>query len=367
MKLINKIEGVKEIAAYNSHLNYIDDKNNFILNDVILQEKYGFIGTFEYGYLKYGIGGKEQAILYDLATKKEHLLPEKVGINLIGEHFPESHAYTYSFFPRENKTLYKHYTFSLKKNSLVKELSIDEEYAFISSYKGDTIFVKYSGRPISSVRFFKGPNYELLWEHSFSSIEKLGDEVYVYYYIGAGNNVLIFSTNNGWLVGLDVTTGNELWVLKGIPEAQPEPNEKNKDFGFSDTSKIKLDDQRGVLYCFLWNIYWEWDIMTQQVVKLCHNFQKAQKEHYTYLGLNYFMEGDTIYYADGGTLLEHEGRINWPRLIAVNKITGDIICQLEFKPKTKKEKEILTWKDFQYSDNKFYLLDNNQVLWIVEK
>lgn len=183
----------------------------------------------------------------------------------------------------------------------------------------------------------------------------------------AYQNILILSTNNGWLIGLEINTGKELWLLKGLPEAQPEPNEKNKNFGFSDTSKIKLDEQRGVLYCFLWNIYWEWDIMTQQLVKLCHNFQKAQKEHYTYLGLNYFMEGDIIYYADGGTLLEHEGRISWPRLIAVNKITGDIIDQLEFKPKTKKEKEILTWKDFQYSNNQFYLLDNNHVLWIVEK
>lgn len=143
--------------------------------------------------------------------------------------------------------------------------------------------------------------------------------------------------------------------------------EKNKHFGFADTSKIKLDIKRGVLYCFLWNIYWEWDVMTQQLVKLNHNFQKAQTGHYTYLGLDYFMEGDIIYYAEGGTILEHEGRLTWPRLIAVNKITGDIVEQIEFKATTKKEKEILKWNEFQYSGNKFYLLDNNNVLWVVEK
>ena len=62
--------------------------------------------------------------------------------------------------------------------------------------------------------------------------------IYIYYYLGVCVGVLIFATNNGWLVGVDINTGRELWVLKGIHEAQPEPSEKNKHFGFGGQSLV---------------------------------------------------------------------------------------------------------------------------------
>lgn len=206
-----------------------------------------------------------------------------------------------------------------------------------------------------------------IWDYTVSINEGENPETHrrLKSIVGEINGQIIIASYMDWLIGLDIQTGKELWVLKGIPEVWPHKQGKIPD-QFHNIYTIKLDSEKGVIYGFHYNIYWEWGVKDRKLVTLVDKSEEAKAGFWEFDGGNYVIIDDIIYYPNRGSFSRDYGREAWPKLMAVNKHTGEIVDQLEFKKK-KGEKAIAGWKDFQYADGKFYLLDSYNTLRVIEK
>ncbi|MBI2731471.1 MAG: hypothetical protein HYX40_12105 [Sphingobacteriales bacterium] len=129
---------------------------------------------------------------------------------------------------------------------------------------------------------------------------------------------------------------------------------------------VKLDPLKGLLYGFYYNIYWEWSIAEKKLVHLVNKKQEAIAGGYLHEVGNFMLVDETIYYSIWGKFEENDKRLSWSKLMGVSKSTGDIVDQYEFKIK-RGEKDTGDFKQMEYSEGKFYLLDGASVLWIIEK
>jgi hypothetical protein len=369
MKLINKIEGVLGFAVQDNHLSYLDINKNLILDDKVIQKEYSSAEKIHENYFMYFEKNNDLTTVLDLVSNKTQLLPKGICLIIEGNSFPEFYAYTYSYLPQENRTLYKHYIFNIEENLIIKELPIDAEYAFAGACNRNSLFAKYNGRSIDTARLYKGNEYELLWEHSFSNIQKQATEVYVYSYLGFCAEVIIFSTNNGWLLGLDINTGEELWMLKGIDELEiPDIIRKQ---GVLGASKFKLNTEKGSLYVYAYNVYVEIDASSGKVQKVINQYPKSppavsrnplQQDFWHFFSVC----NNILYYP----VSYEEAVPNEYRREVVVKIVGISVEDGEIKDlyefNSEESKLIGRFQDFQLSAGKLFCLSMSNSVYVLK-
>ncbi len=182
--------------------------------------------------------------------------------------------------------------------------------------------------------------------------------------------VLVLFTNNYWLIGIDIETGKELWVVKEIPGTAhrlsfDKPGKASGEHVIT-YSFLKVDPERGVIYTFILCKYYEIDIRTGEV--LCvdnrtNEFEEVHKINYT---PNFYKIDDIIYYASWITP-EFETPKSHGYIIGYNVKKKEIVFEYPLKGKNKKETSYLSnSKYFEVIGNKFYVLDWGRTLWVFE-
>jgi len=364
MQVEKVISGVKAFNAFNGHLSYATIDKNIVIDDTHLNIPSSSAGLYLPPYNK--------LLCYDRQTNKSYFVDiETLQIDYLSEDVTPC----YSIFCLKDKYLVNTSTYEngeLNEKFYWRHIGEQQNSPQLPVPGG------YFGRYINNGMLVfheasKGlicvheDTNEIAWTRTvfwdgMQNVAAMSESPQAFKlntYLGFYDTQLFFSTKTNWLVCIDATTGNLLWVLKNI-----EGEITRQDTGLMSTSSIRVDKEKGTLYCFDKNIYWEWDINAQQLITLVNNQANAEDNFYGPGGYYFFAIGDFIYYTYSGFATKIDGRKAWPRFVCVSKNTGELIDYIEFKRK-KGEEEFDGWQDLKFDNNKFYLLGRNGLLSII--
>ena len=216
-----------------------------------------------------------------------------------------------------------------------------------------------------------GENY---WTGKYESVTKQNPVLFAHgekpLVIG---DIMLYGTNNLWIIAIDITTGKELYVIKSIEDANyrhpmQAPTEalaKNQPW----VGSLRYHKKDDVVFSFMRNTYLEIEYRTGKLLMIDNRATEFTLLHKLNQGRfsesAYWRVDDIIYYISDMDL-EGDKKKATSYLTAYNVKTREIIFEYPLGKNWKEKCSFHAFKKFQLVDNRFYILDYHSTLWIFE-